>query len=201
MVNHIEIKDITAAELRAIQDHKYYMSRDIGKEVTIEEAIADFLEKYMDEWRLDRTRNDNMEQVAKIKEYMSKGGDIEEWTEKYAPVWRDERESLEKNGFDNRVITITNERGLHVRPSGTLVAIAKKHDCELYVHKAGMEHHNFKLHGKSFMNVKSVLAALDLVSMCVGKGETLEFLAYGKQSKEALDEIEETVHRKFGEGK
>jgi phosphotransferase system HPr (HPr) family protein len=198
-MTNIAIKDITAAELRAIQDHKYFMSQKNGKEVTIEEAIADFLDKYMDEWRLDKTRHDNMEQMAKIKEYMAKGGDIEEWTEKYAPVWREERESLEKNGFDRRIITITNERGLHVRPSGTLVAIAKRHDCELYVYREGMEHHNFKLHGKPFMNVKAVLAALDLVSLCVGQGEHLEFMAYGKQAKEALDEIELTVHRKFGE--
>jgi phosphocarrier protein HPr len=200
-MTEIEIKDITPAELRAIQDHKYFMSQKKGKEVSIEEAIKDFLEKYMDEWRLDKTRQDNMKQVASIKEYIAKGGEIEEWTEKYAPVWRDERESLQNNDFERRIITIANEHGLHVRPSGTLVAIAKKHDCELYVHKDGMEHYNFKLQGKSFMNVKTVLAALDLVSMCVGMGESLEFIAYGKQAKKTLDEIEETVHRKFGEKK
>ncbi|MEI7542983.1 MAG: HPr family phosphocarrier protein [bacterium] len=195
----IDIKDITAVELRAIQDHKYFMSQKNGKEVTIEEAIVDFLDKYMDEWKLEKIRHDNMQQVVKIKEYIAKGGEVEEWTEKYAPVWRQERESLENNDFDRRVITITNENGLHVRPSSKLVAIAKKHDCELYLHREGMEHYNFKLNGKSFMNVKTVLAALDLVSMCVGQGEQLEFIAYGKQAKETLDEIELIVQKKFGE--
>ena len=198
-MTNIDIKDITPAELRAIQDHKYFMSEKRGKEVTIEEAIVDFLEKYMDGWRLEKTRFDNMEQVAKIKDYMAKGGDLEDWTERYAPVWRTERESLEKNGFYGRVVTIQIEHGLHVRPSGKLVMIAKKFDCEIYVHRQGMQHHNFKLLGKPFMNVKSVLSALELVSMCVSKGEKLEFIAYGKQAKEALDAIERLVNSPTGD--
>ncbi len=198
-MTHIDIKDITPAELRAIQDHKYFMSQKEGKEVTIEEAIKDFLEKYLDEWRLEKTRNDNMEQVAKIKDYMAKGGDLEDWSEEYAPVWRTERESLEKNQFLSRVLTVNIDHGLHVRPSGKLVTIAKKYDCEIYVHREGMQHHNFKLDGKPFMNVKSVLAALELVSMCVSKGEKLEFLAYGKQAGEALDSIERVVTSRLGD--
>jgi phosphotransferase system HPr (HPr) family protein len=195
----IDIKDITPAELRAIQDHKYFMSQERGKEVTIEEAIRDFLEKYMDEWRLEKVRNDNMEQVARIRDYMAKGGEIEDWSEVYAPVWRQERESLQKNQILGREVIVQIDHGLHVRPSGKLVTIAKKFDCEIYVHRTGMQHHNFKLQGKPFMNVKSVLAALELVSMCVAKGEKLEFLAYGKQAEVALDAIERLVNSKTGD--
>jgi phosphocarrier protein len=195
----IDIKDITPSELRAIQDHKYYMSEKKGMEVTIEEAIEDFLGKYMDKWRLEKTRKDNMEQVARIKEYMAHGGEVEDWSEKYAPAWRQERESLEKNQFLSRTVTIQIEHGLHVRPSGKLVTIAKKFDCEIYVHRDGMQHHNFKLQGKPYMNVKSVLAALELISMCVSKGEQMELLAYGKQAKEALDAIERLVSSSDGD--
>jgi phosphocarrier protein HPr len=195
----IDIRDITPAELRAIQDHKYFMSEKKGKEVTIEEAIEDFLKLYMDEWRLEKTRRDNMEQVLKIRDYMAKGGELEDWAEKYAPVWRQERESLQKNEFLNRTVTINIDHGLHVRPSGKLVTIAKKFDCEIYVYREGMEHYNFKLQGKPFMNVKSVLAALELISMCVSKGEQLEFIAYGKQAKEALDAIERLVRSRTGD--
>jgi len=41
----------------------------------------------------------------------------------------DGKESLEKTVF-KAYIDYENEHGLHVRASGTLVAIAKKHDCE-----------------------------------------------------------------------
>jgi phosphocarrier protein len=195
----IDIKDITPAELRAIQDHKYFMSQKKGKEVSIEEAIENFLKLYMDGWRLEKTRRDNMDQVVKIRDYVSKGGEIEDWAENYAPVWRQERESLQKNEFLSRTITINIDHGLHVRPSGKLVTIAKKFDCEIYVNREGMQYYNFKLQGKPFMNVKSVLAALELIAMCVGKGEDLEFIAYGKQAHEALDAIEKLVRSRTGD--
>ncbi len=89
-------------------------------------------------------------------------------------------------------IKIKNKNGLHVRPSGTLVGIAKKYDCSIYVHTEGMEHYNFKLNGIPFMNVSSVLS---LVGLCAAKGDEITFIAYGKQAKETLDEIESLLSR------
>jgi len=35
--------DLIPSELRAIEDHKYYLSQKEGREVSLEEAIVDFL--------------------------------------------------------------------------------------------------------------------------------------------------------------
>jgi phosphotransferase system HPr (HPr) family protein len=204
-------KDLTPAELKAIHDHKYFMALELGKDVTINEAIEDFLEKYRDEWRKEKNRRDNLDQLREINKHKylrskEEGRDlgeeaIEEWREKYAEIWRQERESLKRHGFLTRKIRINNERGLHVRPSGTLVGIAREYNCEIYIHKEGMDHYNFAIDGKPYLNVKSVLAALDLVGMCANMGDELEFLSYGEQAKEALDKIEKWVENKFGETK
>lgn len=78
-------------------------------------------------------------------------------------------------------------------PSGILVGIAKKFDCSIYVHKHGMEHYNFMLNGIPFMNVSLVLS---LVGLCAATGDEITFVAYGKQAKQALDEIEDLLTRK-----
>ena len=58
------------------------------------------------------------------------------------------------------------------------MGIAKECDCDLHVHNAGMDHHNFLLHDQPFLNVRSVLVAtLDLVGLCSTQGDELEFIA------------------------
>ncbi len=190
-------KDLTPSELKAIEEHRYLLGIELKREVSIDEAIVSFFNKYMDEWRREKTRRDNVEQMQEIQKHKylrskEAGKDmgeeaIDEWMKKYAEIWRQEKESLLTNGFLSRKITIKNKNGLHVRPSGTLAGIAKKYDCSIYVHKGGMEHYNFKLNGIPFMNVSSVLS---LVGLCAATGDEITFIAYGKQAKEALDEIE-----------
>jgi phosphotransferase system HPr (HPr) family protein len=202
-------QDLNPAELKAIEDHKYFMSKEQKREVTIEEAIADFLKNYQDNWESRRTKEDNLEQADEIKKHkylksQEKGYDVgdeavEEWRQKYAPIWRAERESLEKNGFQSVKVVIQNKKGLHVRPCGTLVTIAKKFDCDLYVHKAGMEIYNFKINGKPYMNVRSVLASLNLLTLCAAMHDEIEFMAYGRHAGEALKEIETLVNNRFEE--
>ncbi|HVS53878.1 MAG TPA: HPr family phosphocarrier protein [Opitutaceae bacterium] len=202
--------DLTPVELKAIEEHKYFMSRAAGRPVSIDEAIADFVAKYRADWLREKTRHDNLAQMSEIERHKyfaseRAGRDlgeqaVEKWLQEFAGIWRRERESLEHNGFLRRTLTIENERGLHVRPSGTLVGIAKEFDCDIYVHKAGMDHYNFLLHGKPFLNVRSVLVAtLDLVGLCAGQGDELEFIAYGRQAADALDRIEQVIKTKFGE--
>jgi|DewCreStandDraft_4_1066084.scaffolds.fasta_scaffold26347_2 phosphotransferase system HPr (HPr) family protein len=197
-------KDLTPSELKAIEEHRYLLGIELKREVSIDEAIISFFNKYMEEWRREKTRRDNLEQIKEIEKHKylrSKevGQDlgekaIDEWMEKYAPIWRQEKESLIRNGFLSRKIKIQNKNGLHVRPSGTLVGIAKKYDCSIYVHKEGMEHYNFKLNGMPFMNVSSVLS---LVGLCASMGDEITFIAYGKQAQEALDEIEQLLTKQI----
>ncbi len=197
--------DLSPAELKAIEEHKYYMSQGRGGEVGIDEAIRDFKERYLAAWLKEKTRTDNMEQLAEIERYRNTRAEevgrdlgeeaVEEWRARYADIWRQEKESLIKNGFLSIAVTVKNESGLHVRPCVTLASIAKKFDCDVYIHKEGMEHYNFKLNGKPFMNVRSVLASLELVALCAAKGDHLEFVAYGNQAREALDAIRDWVDR------
>ena len=202
-------KNLIPSELKAIEDHKYYMSVEQKKPVSIEEAIKDFLEKYEGDWCRQKTIKDNLAQREEIEKHKyirseQEGRDVgeqavDEWREKYAHIWRQEQESLERNGFLERKVTIQNIHGIHVRPSGTLVKIALKHDCEVYVHKENMDTYNFKINKKPYLNVKSVLAMSDLLGLCIAKGDELEFISYGNQAKDALDEIESIVNQKFGE--
>jgi len=204
-------QEILPSELKAIEDHKYYISLEQKRQISIEEAIKDFISKYEADWLREKTRRDNIAQKEEIDRHKylrseQEGRDlgeeaVDEWRQKYAHIWREEQESLIKNGFLERKVMIQNIHGLHVRPSGSLVKIALKNDCEVYVHKEGMDNYNFKINKKPYLNVRSVLATCDLLTLCAAKGDELEFIAYGKQAKEALNEIDDTVNAKFGEEK
>ncbi|MBN1696410.1 MAG: HPr family phosphocarrier protein [Spirochaetales bacterium] len=194
--------DITPAELKAIEEHKYYMSQRQNREVTIEEAIEDFIRHYKEAWIKEKQKNENLEQIEEIKKYMHMRSEemgqtigeltaAEEWRTQYAHIWRAEKESLEKNGFAKINVIVQNEKGLHMRPSSTLAVLTSRYDCDVYVHKDGMEHYNFVLNGQKYMNVKSVLGVLTLAAC---KGEKLEFIATGREAKEALEAIEEFVN-------
>jgi phosphotransferase system HPr-like phosphotransfer protein len=206
----MEPKDLTPAELKAVEEHKYYMSEKLKREVTIEEAIEDFMKGYREAWLKDKVKKDNlaqMEEINKHKYIKSKeaGRDlsheaVEEWKEKYAPTWRQERESLERNGIKPLVITIKSDKGLHVKPSCTLYGIARKYNCDLYISTEKLEHYNFKLNGKPFLNMRSLLSALDLVAMCISKGEKIEFIAYGEHAAQVIEEIRACAEVNF-EGK
>ena len=145
---------------------------------------------------------DVTEQNAEIMKYKwieseKEGYDIgtekaaEEWVEKYGSIWRDEKESLEKNGFIELRIVIENKRGFNIE-TAALAEIARKHDCELYIHKDRMKYYNFILFGKKqYLNIKSILCPKYLEA---DKGELIEFIAIGDRAKEALGETEHLIH-------
>ena len=193
--------NLTAAELKAIEEHKYFLSQKRGAEVTIEEAITDFIEHFEADWQREKLRRDNQEQRLEIEKHkyfrsMEEGRDIgklsaaEEWCQKYAHIWRAERESLERNGFKKITIVVQNEEGLHMRPVSAVAALATKFDCDIYVHKDGMVYYNFLLEGRPYMNVRSILS---LLSLGVAVGQTLEFIATGSQASQALEALEKLV--------
>jgi phosphotransferase system HPr (HPr) family protein len=189
--------NLIPSELAAIQEHKYFMSLKEGKEVSIEEAMEDFVEKYRADWLREKQRKDSQEQIKEIEKHKwirssEEGRDIgsrtasEEWIGRYAHIWREESESLRGHGFLQAQFVVEIEEGLHIKPVSRLAEIAKSHDCDMYVHRKGMQFYSFVLNGKGFVNVKSVLSLLQLDA---AKGEELEFIASGAQGKEALDAV------------
>ena len=190
--------NLIPSELAAIEEHKYFMSLKEGREVSIDEAIEDFIEKYRAVWLLEKQRRDNEEQIREIERHKwfrsaEKGYDIgrraasEEWIGEYAHIWREEKESLQAHGFQEARLVVENEEGLHINPVSKLVEIARSCDCDMYVHRKGMEYYNFVLNGKEYLNVKSVLSLLQLDA---AKGEEVEFIATGAQAGEALAAVE-----------
>lgn len=193
----IRAVDLSPAELKAIEVHKYFLSQKLKREVSIEEAIRDFVENYHQEWQRWKLQQDNLAQVQQVERHQflesAKAGKVvgfnaaaAEWRDKYAEIWRAERESLDQNDFLSLTATITNPRGLHMRPCSTVANIAGKFDCDVYVHRPKMEVFNFTLNGKPYLNVKSVLGLLTIAAI---QGDVLEFIAHGREAQAALDAI------------
>jgi phosphotransferase system HPr (HPr) family protein len=193
--------NLTAAELKAIEEHKYYLSQQRGTEVSIEEAIDDFVQHFAEDWRKEKLRRDNLAQRDEIEKHkylrsMAEGRDIggssaaEEWCQKYAHIWRKERESLQRNGFESILVTIHNKDGLHLRPVSAVAALAAQFDCDIYVHKDGMTYYNFLLDGRPYMNVRSILGLLSVGTVL---GDTLVFIAAGSQAVPALRALSELL--------
>jgi len=191
--------NLTAAELKAIEEHKYYLSQQRGTEVAIEEAIDDFVGRFAEDWQREKLRRDNLEQRQEIEKHqylrsLAEGRDIgrssaaEEWCQKYAHIWRAEHESLERNGFKRALVTVHNEDGLHLRPVSAVASLVSKYDCDVYVHKDNMQYYNFLLEGRPYMNVRSILG---LLSVGAALGDTLEFIATGSQAEQALAALTE----------
>jgi len=208
-IENIKNWDRTPAELAAIMQHKYLTSVERSAEVSLEEATLDFMDRYMEAYRREATQRHIQAQIKEIEKYrwiesQKAGRDIgeenaaQEWRSKYAAIYRQDCESLEKNGFMSLSVTVKNEKGVHVRPAGTLSNLVKHYDAEVYVSKPGcMEHYNFVLQGRRYINFKSVM--MNLLLLCAAQGDQLEFLAYGREAREVLTEIKALVESGFGE--
>jgi phosphotransferase system HPr (HPr) family protein len=195
--------DLIPSELAAIEKHKYFMSLNQGREVSIDEAIEDFIHKYRADWLHEKQHADSQEQIREIERHkyyrsLEEGYDIgsrkasEEWVGSYAHLWREEKESLQTHGFLEKRLIVENDGGLHINPASKLAEIARDCDCDMYVHRRGMEYYNFVLNGKEYLNVKSVLSLLQLDA---AKGEALEFIATGAQAGEALEAVKQLLDR------
>jgi phosphotransferase system HPr-like phosphotransfer protein len=187
--------DLIPSELSAIEMHKYFLSEREGREVSFEEAMIDFIDNYEADFLSKKQVEDNQEQNQEILKYRwieseKEGYDIGstkaamEWIEKYGGIWREERESLEKNGFIEQTVKIEHNSGIHIEIA-KLAEIARNFDCDIYVHQSRMEHYNFKLFGKKeYLNVKSILSPKLLKA---AHGENFEFIATGGRARDALD--------------
>ncbi len=198
---NFKVQDLTPAELKAIEEHKYYMGLELGCEVSIEQALSDFIKKYREDWLRDKHEKDMQSQkmeIIKHKYFRSQeeGRDIgedravDEWRKKYAKIWRSCCESLEHNDFYSLRVTIPNKKGLHLNPVSTLVSVVKGFDCDVFIHKPGLEHYNFILQGRPFVHIKSVFTLMGVAAI---QGDTIEFIAYGREAEIVLERIRQFI--------
>ena len=82
-----------------------------------------------------------------------------------------------------REMTLQNKYGMHVRPAGLFAKTASRFDADIEVEKDG-----------NVVSGKSIMALMTLEAVC---GTTLRVSASGAQAKEAMDELEALVQRKF----
>ena len=82
-----------------------------------------------------------------------------------------------------REMTLVNKSGMHVRPAGLFVKMASRYDADVEVEKDG-----------NVVSGKSIMALMTLEATC---GTVLKVSASGPQAKEALDNLEDLVARKF----
>ncbi len=79
--------------------------------------------------------------------------------------------------------TLLNKYGMHVRPAGLFAKTASRFDAAIEVEKDG-----------NVVSGKSIMALMTLEATC---GTVLKVTAKGPQAKEALEELEALVARKF----
>ena len=84
---------------------------------------------------------------------------------------------------ETREFTLVNKYGMHVRPAGLFAKIASRYNADIEVEKDG-----------SVVSGKSIMALMTLEAVC---GSKLKVTADGPEAKEALDELEALVGRKF----
>ena len=82
-----------------------------------------------------------------------------------------------------REMTLLNKYGMHVRPAGLFAKVASRFDADVEVEKDG-----------TVVSGKSIMALMTLEAVC---GTVLKVTASGAQAKEALDDLEALVGRKF----
>ena len=82
-----------------------------------------------------------------------------------------------------REFTLLNKYGMHVRPAGLFAKVASRFDADIEVEKDG--------------NVVSGKSIMALMTLEATHGTVLKVYASGAQAKEALDELEALVARKF----
>jgi len=94
---------LTPAEFKAIEVHKYYLSEKAGYDVGMNHAIEDWLKNHARGWRRERIVKDNKDQIREIKKHKwieseKAGRDLGnqaalDWVVNHAENWRRHRET------------------------------------------------------------------------------------------------------------
>jgi phosphocarrier protein HPr len=82
-------------------------------------------------------------------------------------------------------VTLTNKTGLHARPAGAFVKMAKQFQSDIKV-----------LHNGKEANAKSILSVL---SLGAENGAAIGLKAEGADAQPALDALAQLITEKFGE--
>ncbi len=82
-------------------------------------------------------------------------------------------------------LRITNKFGLHGRASARLVETARKYKADIFLVRDNNE-----------VDCKSIL---DVMTMACTQGTPVTIRARGEDAEEALADLEELMHNKFGE--
>jgi len=84
-----------------------------------------------------------------------------------------------------KVITVSNEQGLHARPASLLVKGASKFQSDIKLSK-----------GDKSVDAKSIISVL---SLSVGFEDQIEISAEGADAADAVDALSKMFEEKFGE--
>jgi len=84
-----------------------------------------------------------------------------------------------------RLVTIINRAGMHLRPAGILVKAIKDYKANIYFEK-----------GNTRINAKSVMG---IVTLAAGYGTELRIIAEGEDEEEAIETIIRLFQSKFEE--
>jgi phosphotransferase system HPr-like phosphotransfer protein len=189
------------SELKAIEEHKYFMSLERNAPVSIDEALGDFLQSYRGRWLQEKQQQDAQRQIQEIEKhkwYRSEeaGHDVgkrtafEEWINRFAGSWREAEESLEANGFVAARLALETQGDPVVEAGPKLADAARRYDCDMYVHWPTMNCYSFIMNDKKYLDAKSPCF---LPQFNAAGGEDIEVVATGAEAGEAVEEIKGLV--------
>lgn len=189
--------ELDASELRAIEEHKWYLSEKSGKEVSIEEAIEDFRARYRAVWAGSKLQQENCKQLEEIEKHQwfrsqEEGRDIgkdqaaTEWILRFADLWRRERDSLDANEFLEVTHAIEKDEGQLIEPASQVGDVARSYDCEVYLHFPLIGSCNFVLNGKEYLSAKSRFFPSKLAFQ---QGDRIELIVMGERRREAVEAL------------
>ena len=92
---------------------------------------------------------------------------------------------VHKSPSASREVTVSNQLGIHARPSAQFVKLASRHVCDVWIEKD-----DETINGKSIMG---------LLMLAAGPGSVLRIICSGPGCEEALRELVDLVEGKFGE--
>ncbi len=84
-----------------------------------------------------------------------------------------------------KLVTISNESGLHARPAAIFVKTASQFNSQISIEARG-----------SSVNAKSIM---NILSLGLKKGEEVKIVVNGVDEKEAMEALVELVESKFNE--
>jgi phosphocarrier protein len=102
-----------------------------------------------------------------------------------------------ENGYTHTSVELTNKSGMHARPAAAFVEVCNKYQSDIYV-RNGKDSPlaDIEIKGKKYIDGKSIMS---LLTLAAEKGNQLEIIAQGEDSKQAIDSLVTLIKCKFHE--